>query len=78
MDDAVIIPHRLQALVFIEQLRVTLGGIKQFDEEIDKLARKHADYSLFSSLPGAGPSLAPRLLVAFGEQRERYRNAADL
>jgi len=68
----------LQALVFIEQLRVTLRGIKLFDEEIDQLARKHADYSLFSSLPGAGPSLAPRLLVAFGEQRNRYKNAADL
>jgi len=78
LDDAVIIPHRLQALVFIEQLRVTLRGIKLFDEEIDQLARKHADYSLFSSLPGAGPSLAPRLLVAFGEQRNRYKNAADL
>ena len=78
MDDAVIIPHRLQALVFIEQLRATLGGIKQFDEEIDKFAHKHADYSLFSSLPGAGPLLAPRLLVAFGEQRDRFKNAADL
>ena len=42
MDDAVIIPHRLQALVFIEQLRVILGGIKQFDEEIDQFAHKHA------------------------------------
>jgi transposase len=31
---------------------------------------------LFSALPGAGPSLAPRLLVAFGEQRERFASAA--
>jgi transposase len=78
MDDAVIIPHRLQAQVLIEQLRVTLAGIKQFDEEIERVAHKHTDYALFSSLPGAGPSLAPRLLVAFGEDRTRYRNAADL
>ncbi len=78
MDDAVIIPYRLQALVLVEQLRVTLAAIKQFDDEIEKLANKHADYALFSELPGAGPSLAPRLLVAFGEQRERYHNAADL
>jgi transposase len=78
MDEAVIMPYRLQAQVLIEQLRVTLRGIKQFDEAIERVACKHADYGLFSALPGAGPSLAPRLLVAFGEDRSRYKNAADL
>ena len=55
-----------------------LDSIKQFDAEIEKVATQHTDYTLFSALPGAGPSLAPRLLVAFGEQRERYQNAAEL
>jgi transposase len=68
----------LQTQVLIEQLRVTLAGIKQFDEEIESVAHKHTDYALFSSLPGAGPSLAPRLLMAFGEDRTQYQNAADL
>ena len=77
-DEAVILPHRLLSLVFIEQLRVTLDAIKRFDEEIEKLASQHVDCGLFSPLPGAGPSLAPRLLVAFGEDRERYHNAAEL
>ncbi|MEE8060110.1 MAG: IS110 family transposase [Pseudomonadales bacterium] len=77
-DEAVIIPYRLQALVLVEQLRVALAAIQQFDEEIEKLAQEHVDYALFRALPGAGPSLAPRLLVAFGEQRQRYSNAADL
>jgi hypothetical protein len=43
------------------------------------LSRHHAtpraqelpDYALFRTLPGAGAALAPRLLVAFGERRER-------
>ena len=78
VDEAVIVPHRLQSLVFIAQLRVMLDAIKQFDKEIADVAKQHADYALFSALPGAGPSLAPRLLVAFGEQRERYKSAADL
>ena len=78
MDDGVIIPHRLQALVLIEQLRVTMEAIKQFDKEIERLAQQHVDYALFNTLPGAGPTLAPRLLVAFGEDRERYSNAAEL
>ena len=77
-DEAVIVPHRLQALVFIEQLRVALVAIKRFDEEIEKLADNHVDYKLFSPLPGAGPSFAPRLMVAFGEDRERYQNAEEL
>jgi transposase len=77
-DKAIIVPYRLQALVLVRQLRVMLQSIKEFDEEIEKIACKHADYYLFSPLPGAGPSLAPRLLVAFGEQRERFSSAEDL
>jgi transposase len=33
------------------------------------------DYELFAALPGAGPVFAPRLLAAFGEQRERFDSA---
>lgn len=77
-DEAVIIPHRLQALTLVDLLRVTLSSIKRFDKEIAELAPQHPDYKLFSTLPGAGPSLAPRLLVAFGEQRDRYKSAAEV
>lgn len=78
LDEAVVVPHRLQALVYVEQLRVMLDAIKRFDIEIESVAKQHKDYALFTALPGAGPSLAPRLLVAFGEQRARYNSAADI
>ena len=78
LDEAVITPNRLQALVLVDLLRVTLSAIKRFDEEIAELAPQHPDYALFDALPGAGPSLAPRLLVAFGEQRDRFNSAAEL
>ena len=78
LDEAVIEPNKLQALMLVDMLRLILGGIKTYDKEIAELALKHDDYDLFSSLPGAGPSLAPRLLVAFGEQRGRFKNAAEL
>jgi len=78
LDETVVTPHRLQALVLVDQLRVTLQAIQRFDDEIAALASTHADYPLFSALPGAGPQLAPRLLAAFGEQRERFKNAAQL
>ena len=78
MYDAIIIPYRLQVQVLIEQLSVTLEGIKKFDQATESIASKHPEFHLFNALPGAGPSLAPRLLVAFGEQRDRYLNAAEL
>ena len=77
-DDGIVIPHRLQALVLVDQLRVALSAIKRYDDQIAELAESHADYKLFDCLPGAGPSLAPRLLVAFGEQRDRFANAGEL
>ena len=50
----------------------------QFDRAIAQTVAQITDYSLFAALPGAGPTLAPRLLVAFGEQRDRYHDAAQL
>ncbi len=78
LDEAVIAPNKLQAVMLVGMLRTIIEGIKTYDLTIAELAPKLDDYDLFSSLPGAGPSLAPRLLVAFGEQRTRFKNAAEL
>jgi hypothetical protein len=77
-DDAVITPYRLQTLTLIDQLVVALNALKMYDKEIATVATQHPDFELFNTLPGAGPQLAPRLLVAFGEQRERFANAAEV
>ena len=65
-------------LALVEQLRTTLRAIESFDAEIATVSQTLPDYALFSALPGAGATLAPRLLVAFGEQRERYGSAAEV
>ena len=54
LDEAVITPHRLQALVLVDQLRVTLDAIKLYDNQIAELAPRHPDFALFDALPGAG------------------------
>ncbi len=78
-DEAVIEPHRLQVEVLIEQLRLTIAALKRYDDEIATLVQSLPDYDLlFSPLPGAGHILAPRLLAAFGEDRQRYQRAAEL
>jgi hypothetical protein len=55
-----------------------LQAIAEFDTAIAQRAQSHPDFPLFHALPGAGPVFAPRLLVAFGEQRARYAAAAEL
>lgn len=77
-DPAVILPNQLLVLALVEQLRATLQAIERFDAEIASVSQTLPDYALFSALPGAGATLAPRLLVAFGEQRERYGSAVEV
>jgi transposase len=77
-DDGVIAPNALLVQALVAQLRVTLQAIAAFDTAIAQRAQSHPDFPLFQALPGAGPVFAPRLLVAFGEQRERYATAAAL
>jgi hypothetical protein len=57
---------------------VLLPSIATFDAKIAALFAAHPDAELFAALPGAGPHLSPRLLVAFGEERTRYSTAQDL
>ena len=77
-DEGVITPNALLVQALVAQLRVTLQGIADFDNAIAQRAQEHPDFSLFDALPGAGAVFAPRLLAAFGEQRERYASAEEL
>jgi transposase len=77
-DIGVVEPLQLLVNALIAQLQVLLLSIATFDDKIEALFESHSDATLFAALPGAGPHLAPRLLVAFGEDRERYQTAQDL
>jgi transposase len=77
-DDAVIAPNALLVETLVAQLRCVIHAIDQFDRAIATTTTRITDYALFQALPGAGPTLAPRLLVAFGEQRERYQHASQI
>src|SRR5262245_49643829 len=77
-DEGVITPNALLVQALVAQLRVTLQAITNCDPAIAQRAQSHPDFPLFQALPGAGPGCASRLLVAFGEQRERYPSATAL
>jgi transposase len=77
-DEAIIEPSALMAVVAAGQLKELLRAIKQFDKEIEALFVQSDDYGLFQSLPGAGSVYAPRLLVAFGSDRNKYSSSDDI
>src|SRR5262245_29992895 len=77
-DEGGMMSNALMAQALITQLRVCLAAIERFDHAIAERAQRHPDYAFFEALPGAGSVLAPRLLVAFGEQRERYGAAEEM
>lgn len=77
-DDGVIMPNQLLVITLIKQLEVIMEAIKEHDKEIKTRYAACTDHDLFSSLPGAGPVFAPRLLVAFGENRSRYKSANEI
>jgi transposase len=53
-------------------------SIAQLDTMIEEEFQQHVDAHLFKSLPGAGKVLAPRLLSAFGSNRDRFENANEI
>jgi transposase len=53
------------------QLRALQGQLDEYRRRIQELFAQHPDQGIFSSLPGAGPKLAPRLLAECGTDRDR-------
>jgi len=77
-DAAVITAYRLTVQTLAKQLRTLQASIAEYDRQIAHLFRQHPDAFIFDSLPGAGPTLAPRLLSAFGTERDRHPEAKDM
>ena len=77
-DRGVIEPNQIMIEVLISQLKLFLESIERLDKEIKQRYKTQDDRLIFDSFPGAGPQLAPRLLVAFGSNRDRYHSAAEI
>jgi transposase len=77
-DRAVIEAKSTVVKVSAQVIRSLVRGIADLDRKIEEAAAAHPDFFIFESLLGAGAVLAPRLLAAFGSQRERYANAEEV
>ena len=77
-DSGVILPALLATRTLVAEMRAVISNIGQYDATIAKAFKQHPDAPIFASLPGAGPTFAPRLLAAFGSDRERYDSVEAL
>jgi transposase len=77
-DPAIIAPASLLVIAQASMLRSLHQAIARLDGEIAQAMDQHPDAAIFRSFPGAGPALAPRLLVAFGTNRDRFQSAQEV
>lgn len=78
MDRAVIVPAILQVSLLVAVLRPLQKHILAVEARVAASFAAHPEAELYCDLPGAGPALAPRLLVAFGTDRTRYPDASSV
>ncbi|HEV7930190.1 MAG TPA: IS110 family transposase [Nitrosospira sp.] len=77
-DPALLAAGRLATVSLARMVKALLTSIAEFDRAIEQAMAAHPEAAIFDGLPGAGPALKPRLIAAFGTQRERYSSAGEL
>jgi transposase len=74
-DPALIEPAALKALALAGMLKVLHQSIDEMEAQIEQTTAAHPDAPIFRSFPSAGPAMTPRLLIAFGTNRDRFASA---
>ncbi len=77
-DPAIVETSALKVKSLSRQMACLNEDLEEYDQCIEALYASHPEQALFDSLPGAGPALAPRLLVAMGTDRERFDSADEV
>jgi transposase len=77
-DQAVIRAGTLLVQATVRLIQSVKQDIERCEARIEELTQSHPDFAIFDSLPGAGEALIPRLIAAFGTQRERFASAREV
>jgi transposase len=77
-DPAHIQPCKKMAQALAGAIGELTENIAAFDRELVEQMEDHKDASLWKSFPRAGKQLAPRLLTAFGDDRDRWKEVQDV
>jgi transposase len=78
VDAAILEGEAYNARGLVAVIAVLWSNIHELEQRIAQLVAEHPEGSLFGALPGAGEALVPRLILAFGTQRERYQSAYQM
>ena len=62
----------------LAQIRALNASIATYEKKITDVFAAHVDAPIFTSFPGAGAQLAPRLAAAFGTDRRRFERAENV
>lgn len=77
-DPALIEPAVIKVKALAGMLQVLHAAIEEIQTKTDQAMDAHPEAPIFRSFPAAGPVMAPRLLVAFGTDRDRFASAQEL
>lgn len=77
-DAALVETGALKVRALVTQLQDLVNTIADYDRRIDQAFGEHPDGALFAGFTGAGASLAPRLVAAFGTDRSRFTDARQV
>jgi transposase len=72
------IKSQLKVYFPLALLKSLLPYIARYEKQIAELFDAHPDSFLFRDLPGAGSALGPRLLTAYGTDRERFEHSTEI
>ena len=77
-DRAVLEHARIAITHLVVMIRALNRAIAEAEAKIAELFAEHPDALVFSSFPGAGKALAPRLAAAYGTDRDKFQGAEDM
>ncbi len=77
-DQAVIKSCLITVKLLLGLINQLNNAIDEFDRELKMLYENHPDKNVFNSFPGSGDALGPRLLSAWGTDRDRFDSAESM
>ncbi|HDL01631.1 MAG TPA: IS110 family transposase, partial [candidate division Zixibacteria bacterium] len=77
-DQAVIKTCLITVKMLIAQIDNINVSIDEFEKELESLYNNHPDKDIFDSFPGTGKALGPRLIAAWGSDRDRHDSSKSM
>ncbi len=78
-QDAVVLEAACRKTEFcLTMLRTLRSRIAEMEKRIAAIVADHPDASIFASFPGCGKATTPRLIAAFGTDRDVWTNADEI